>query len=64
MFLVSFTCSGLMYISVPIIAPVLVKEMLSFTLAMPKSSSLMLPRLSRKRFDGLMSRCTISMAWV
>ena len=64
MFLLSITCSGLIYIKVPIIVPVRVIDMVSFTLAMPKSSNLMLPLLSKKILDGLMSRCTIPMAWV
>ena len=52
-------CSGDMYLTLPLITPVLVCEREPDAFAMPKSHSLTSPLYESKTFDGDTSRCTI-----
>ncbi len=52
-------CSGLMYLTLPLMTPVLVCTLDRVALAMPKSHSLTSPAYEQMTFDGDTSRWTI-----
>src|SRR5262245_7413808 len=52
-----------MYRSVPRMSPVCVRFGWSLDLARPKSVTQTVPRVSRSRFEGLMSRCRTPCLW-